>query len=508
MGLIYNRKFRIFITFMLSFFIIFTYFASVKQSAEAFAITIPFIAIPIVKLLIAAGVTFMSVDSMLYLYQEFTGSNMYSTVTGQISEKLRTELDNIVLEYDLKNFWIDSGGGSGNNKPPDIDPKQALLNLVVGITAAEGDNFDDYYYNLRRFLRLWLNNDIKDVRRLEVIGPINVYDGFYEEYVFNWYDSIKVHNQYFFADLKKPVNPKYSEYSEHKLVAYSSKYDEHVFESTVSMYPLDGDILDEEKGKAKFCIEKDDYFPDLYAWIEFPQGGSEMEYLYLPTIDMNFDDEIDVPENFTEVEYKYIVHPNLMNEDDPVWKNSNTDKTEIFVPVPLEAIEMDPDTEEFIFADEISIDTFKEIMNPYVSKDHDYIVSEPKPDSFPNPDFNPDPGDDPGDSIFDPEPDIPDIPDEGDNPYEGADPEKKIDWEPLRFGLHRKFPFCIPWDIYNAIKTLNISPEIPCWDIDILGNSFTIDFSVFELWAKIIRWGILLIFNIGIIKITRNLIRG
>ncbi len=111
-----------------------------------------------------------------------------------------------------------------------------------------------------------------------------------------------------------------------------------------------------------------------------------------------------------------------------------------------------------------------------------------------------------------PDPTLPDVPlpnDDFDNPYEGADPTKQIDWSPLKFsGLLNKFPFCIPWDLKNAVSSLQADVKIPKWDIEIMGENLLIDFERFEAWAKIVRWGVLILFNIGLIKITRSLIRG
>ena len=65
----------------------------------------------------------------------------------------------------------------------------------------------------------------------------------------------------------------------------------------------------------------------------------------------------------------------------------------------------------------------------------------------------------------------------------------------------------------NAFISLSASPQAPVISNTIEGGMFSgipflIDFSVFEPIAVIIRWGILIIFNIALIKLTRNIIRG
>lgn len=78
--------------------------------------------------------------------------------------------------------------------------------------------------------------------------------------------------------------------------------------------------------------------------------------------------------------------------------------------------------------------------------------------------------------------------------------------------LKNKFPFSIPWDLKNAVTSLMVTPVAPKWVIKfdknyfVGGGEIVIDFAQFEIWAKIIRWGILIIFNIFLILATRRLV--
>jgi hypothetical protein len=76
-----------------------------------------------------------------------------------------------------------------------------------------------------------------------------------------------------------------------------------------------------------------------------------------------------------------------------------------------------------------------------------------------------------------------------------------------------KFPFCIPFDLAFAILALSANPVAPVFHITGIPGMFNsvdieIDFSKFQLLATILRWGILIMFNIGLIKLTRTIIRG
>jgi len=78
----------------------------------------------------------------------------------------------------------------------------------------------------------------------------------------------------------------------------------------------------------------------------------------------------------------------------------------------------------------------------------------------------------------------------------------------------QKFPFCIPFDLAIALTALIADPEIPVFETEPLilagidGGTLVLDFTPFEPLAKIIRWGILIGFNIGLILATRRMIRG
>jgi hypothetical protein len=78
--------------------------------------------------------------------------------------------------------------------------------------------------------------------------------------------------------------------------------------------------------------------------------------------------------------------------------------------------------------------------------------------------------------------------------------------------IKNKFPFCVPYDLKNSITSLLVQPVAPSWKLNfdnryfVGGKEITIDFTQFELWAKIVRWGLLIAFNVGLIIITRKII--
>lgn len=74
-----------------------------------------------------------------------------------------------------------------------------------------------------------------------------------------------------------------------------------------------------------------------------------------------------------------------------------------------------------------------------------------------------------------------------------------------------KFPFCLPWDIYNLFVGFNSEPTPPKFDIPFkfedlgIDYTFTIDLSQFEDIAKISRFSLSVLFVVALIMLSRKL---
>ena len=75
-----------------------------------------------------------------------------------------------------------------------------------------------------------------------------------------------------------------------------------------------------------------------------------------------------------------------------------------------------------------------------------------------------------------------------------------------------KFPFSLPFDVYNIFNLLSASPESPKFSVPLqstelgINESIEIDLSEYDWIAEIVRWFVYVVFCIGIIKLTNNLI--
>ncbi len=73
--------------------------------------------------------------------------------------------------------------------------------------------------------------------------------------------------------------------------------------------------------------------------------------------------------------------------------------------------------------------------------------------------------------------------------------------------ISKKFPFSIPWDLYNAISILSYPGKAPKFTINFGTASYVIDMSMFDSVATVVRWGLSLLFLIALIVLTNRVIK-
>lgn len=135
------------------------------------------------------------------------------------------------------------------------------------------------------------------------------------------------------------------------------------------------------------------------------------------------------------------------------------------------------------------------ILTPVIDPTAD-VVLQPAKDPTPSP--NPDPS--PSTS---PKPTMQPTPSPG-----------EIDSSQPVVDLSKFFPFCIPFDLIHLVQALDADPVAPKWSLKLEPPQFpvewevTIDLSQFESLAKIFRTGETLLFVVGLILITRGIIKG
>lgn len=75
-----------------------------------------------------------------------------------------------------------------------------------------------------------------------------------------------------------------------------------------------------------------------------------------------------------------------------------------------------------------------------------------------------------------------------------------------------KFPFCLPWDLYSLFVSLNATPKAPKFTIPFknerlnIDYEITIDISDYEMFAKLSRASLSVVFVVALILLSRKLI--
>lgn len=79
--------------------------------------------------------------------------------------------------------------------------------------------------------------------------------------------------------------------------------------------------------------------------------------------------------------------------------------------------------------------------------------------------------------------------------------------------ITKKFPFSIPWDLYNSVSNLSTTAKAPVFDIPFtatavgVNTTIHIDMAKFDPVATLARWGLSLLFLIGLIILTNRMIK-
>lgn len=78
--------------------------------------------------------------------------------------------------------------------------------------------------------------------------------------------------------------------------------------------------------------------------------------------------------------------------------------------------------------------------------------------------------------------------------------------------LTNVFPFCVPYDVVKFFGVLNAEPQAPKWTFDLNnfseGYKLTIDMKDYETIIVVFRYGMLGLFIVGLILITRYIVGG
>ncbi|AKL97378.1 hypothetical protein CACET_5p00050 (plasmid) [Clostridium aceticum] len=86
-----------------------------------------------------------------------------------------------------------------------------------------------------------------------------------------------------------------------------------------------------------------------------------------------------------------------------------------------------------------------------------------------------------------------------------------LNLDPLKnLPIATKFPFCLPFDLKNSIESLQSPVVVPVftttWNLPFYQGDIEINLAAMERFAQITRWGTLIVFNLGLILVTRKVL--
>lgn len=111
-------------------------------------------------------------------------------------------------------------------------------------------------------------------------------------------------------------------------------------------------------------------------------------------------------------------------------------------------------------------------------------------------------------SVENPPTDIPDV----ENPPVGVIPPfpsfgDSLDFSPMYLtNINEKFPFSLPWDIGRLIEKFDVEPKAPIFKVPIVTSDIELDLTIFDEWANIVRFFILIGFALSLILISTKLL--
>lgn len=430
----------------------------------------------------------------------FVGYSSYNSGNSNLAEDLWGELDDLEDDisdaFDKAVFKVLEGGGGGSD-PNDFDP--------------DNDDPEKKPTTWKKLKEWWKKHPNKALSMAATGSMVG--------YIMNQFGENLVNDSVYFGDLV------ISDYSKSIFFQYLSEYPKYVIHYNSKSLVVDYIIMVND---FIFCY-KSPYYPtstliNIHGGSKFVDIDNEQSKFRLGNsnieTDVKFEHSSYTPKMFVydtydegyknrynTAQYSSNLNPDSVLKTDAKKKLDEEEKEKpaydnVVLPTPeqmqnyankLDAIAQS-DAEPAIKKEEQ-----QKAMNTFVESITN-VKEMPKPDPSPDPDPSPNPSPDPDPS---PEPD-PDAP--------ATDEEVA----PYTADLTTIFPFCIPFDLIRAFKVLSVQGEAPVYNIPLkidykyvhINEAWSIDMSDFSSVIQILRVMETLGFIVGLILVTRKLIRG
>ena len=255
-----------------------------------------------------------------------------------------------------------------------------------------------------------------------------------------------------------------------------------------------------ENGEYEFAGHVNFLFHDVRYYYWFYNNGTREEFSSIPANPYPWPEEETQPATVTEIVNNYF-GDEITNFYEDVYNyttnNSNNYFTENKYLLPTDPADV---AKDIIVPAETTINNTYNNISPDVTVDQDYINNVVIPAIIAGIKLNTDVnmGDLTIDNVFD---------------FSGDDPDDETFNKVTFYGLEKKFPFCLPFDIYYFLDALDAEPRAPAFTIVIPLHNFgfedyslKIDFSQFDPVFKVVRGCELFLACFGLVFITKKMI--
>lgn len=259
-----------------------------------------------------------------------------------------------------------------------------------------------------------------------------------------------------------------------------------------------------ENGEYEFAGHVNFLFHDVRYYYWFFNNGTREEFSNIPANPYPWPEEETQPATVTEIVNNYF-GDEITNFYEDVYNyttnNSNNYFTENNYLLPTDMTDV---AKDIILPTQTVINNTYNNISPDVTVDQDYINNVVIPAIIAginanlklNTDVNM--GDLTIDNVFD---------------FSGDDPDDETFNKVTFHGLEKKFPFCLPFDVYYFLDALDAEPRAPAFTIVIPLHNFgfedyslKIDFSQFDPVFKVVRGCELFLACFGLVFITKKMI--
>lgn len=362
-------KYKSVVAVCLCFIFVFSFFSLTFQRSEAIA-TIPLVAVPIIKLLIASGVTFLSVDAMLEVYNRIKGTDYYNTLTGNLLNMLDDLSEDLVSSWLFHDWAMQQPDPPGSGWP---DWPELLLGTLC-LEIAKSDNFFQDFLNwfgvFKNDLDLGITTITEDSFDLSEIQEAEDY--YKNKYYYLTGDTdiycpigdIVLHLKSRVHDSENsicvcigipgidPITNEPYVYKNPTGFCSAIHNPTHSGKYNTAIFRIDSLYFSDKGTYYRIGFKVTNFLSKSSGSSYYSSSGSVYFDIYkndLPVIEIDETDD------------------DLIEISDDNFQNDEKEKVEIYVPIPNEIVTYNPETGlDIDFDTEISIEEFTELMTPYV----------------------------------------------------------------------------------------------------------------------------------------------